>query len=364
MKRREFLTNILPVAAGGALLAGCRGAPDGPAVITQPRVNWQMVSSFPRGLDILYGAAELFTQRVSALTGGKFTIRLYPAGEIVPANQVLDAVQRGTVQCGQSASYYYTGKHEAFAFDTGLPFGLSTRQQFAWLQRAGGIELMNEIFSDFNIMSVPVGSTGAQMGGWFRREIKSIADLGGLKMRIPGLGGEVMSRLNVTVQMLSGSEVYMALERGVIDAVEWVGPYDDEKLGFHKITKNYYYPGWWEPGATLAHYFNKDAWAKLPVAYQDAVKAACAEASEWMTTAYDVGNAAALERLLAQGIQLKRFPDDMMIEARKITQSIMEEKAAANASYRKVFEHWSAFRAQSNRWFGTTELAQQAFAWS
>ncbi|HMO52483.1 MAG TPA: TRAP transporter substrate-binding protein [Kiritimatiellia bacterium] len=363
MKRRTFITRALPLAAGAAALPGCAPSQtEGPAVITQPRIQWRMASSFPRSLDILYGAAEYFAARVSALTGGKLTIRLYPAGEIVPGHQVLDAVQQGTVQCGQTASYYYTGKHEALAFDTCVPFGLTTRQQFAWMYQGGGLELIREILADFNIISFPAGSTGAQMGGWFRRDIRSAGDLNGLKMRIPGLGGEVMSRMNVTVQLLSGAEVYLALERGAIDAVEWVGPHDDEKLGFHNIIKNYYYPGWWEPGAMLSHYVHKPSWERLPVDYQEAVAAACAETSAWMTAAYDAKNPEALARLLTQGVILKRFPDDVMTQAEKISEQLLREKADAQPAYRKVYEAWNAFREQSRRWFATAEFAQMDFA--
>jgi TRAP-type mannitol/chloroaromatic compound transport system substrate-binding protein len=361
MKRREFISKALPAVAGGTLLAGCRARESGPAVITQPRIMWRMASSFPRSLDILYGAAEFFARRVEELTEGRFTIRVYPSGEIVPGNQVMDAVQQGTVQCGQTASYYYTGKNDALAFDTCVPFGLTTRQQFAWMYQAGGLDLIRNVLSDFNILSFPAGSTGAQMGGWFRRDINSTADLNGLKMRIPGLGGEVMSKMNVTVQLLSGSEVFMALERGAIDAVEWVGPYDDEKLGFHKIIKKYYFPGWWEPGAMLSHYVNKPSWEKLPVTYQKAVEAACAEVNFWMTTRYDVSNPEALERLIAEGVTLHRFPNDMLDEAQKISTQLMEEKAAANQAYNTVYTHWKKFREQSNRWFATNELAYQEY---
>lgn len=361
MKRREFLTNALPLAAGTAVLAGCGATESTPAAVnSQPRVTWRMASSFPRSLDILYGAVEFFARRVDELTDGRFTIRAYPAGEIVPGNQVMDAVQQGTVQCGQTASYYYTGKHEALAFDTCVPFGLTARQQFAWMQ-AGGLELIREILADFNIISFPAGSTGAQMGGWFRRDITSVNDLNGLKMRIPGLGGEVMSRMNVTVQLLSGADVYMALERGAIDAVEWVGPYDDEKLGFHKIIKNYYYPGWWEPGAMLSHYVNQPAWEKLPPAYQHAIAAASAETCLWMTAKYDTLNPEALDRLLAEGVQLHKFPNDLMAAAEKIATQLMEEKAANNPAYAKVYTHWKNFRASANRWFATSELAYQNY---
>ncbi|HMP89597.1 MAG TPA: TRAP transporter substrate-binding protein [Kiritimatiellia bacterium] len=364
MKRRDFIARALPAAAGGAVLAGCGSSEPAPGVITQPRIAWRMASSFPRSLDILYGAAELFAKRVGELTDGRFSIRVYPAGDIVPGHQVLDAVQQGVVQCGQTASYYYTGKHEALAFDTCVPFGLTARQQFAWMYQAGGLDLIREVLSDFNILSFPAGSTGAQMGGWFRRDINSIADLNGLKMRIPGLGGEVMSRMRVTVQLLSGAEVYMALERGAIDAVEWVGPYDDEKLGFQKIIRNYYYPGWWEPGAMLSHYVNKPAWERLPDTYRHAVEAACAEINGWMTSRYDYANPEALARLVRDGVRLRRFPRDMMEDAERISWQIMEEKAAANASYNKVFSHWKKFREQSNQWFATAELSQMEYVLS
>ncbi len=362
MKRRDFLTRGLPAMTVVAAVAGCAKRETGATAEARPRITWRMASSYPRGLDVLYGSAENFARRVGELTGGAFTIRVYPAGELVPANQVLDAVQQGTVQCGQTASYYYTGKNEALVFDTGLPFGLNTRQQMAWLGPAGGLALINEVLADFNIIAFTSGTTGSQMGGWFRREINSVADLNGLKMRIPGIGGEVMSRMKVTVQMLSGSEVYMALERGVIDAVEWVGPYDDEKLGFHNIVKNYYYPGWWEPGATTSNYVNRDAWARLPADYQAAVACACREACINMLNEYDMKNAEALVRLKAHGVVLRRFPEELLVEAEKITNEILAGKAAANPSFRKILDHWQAFRDTSSRWFATTEFSQQQYS--
>ena len=363
MKRRDFLQKAIPGVFAGGLVAGCtKASTGGPAVITRPRVSWRMVSSFPRSLDTLFGAAEYFCQRVAALTDGHFTIRPYPAGELVPGLQVLDAVQQGTVACGQTAGYYYTGKNPALAFETTVPFGLSARQQAAWLTQAGGLDLMNEVLADFNIRTFYAGGTGAQMGGWFRREVPDLSSVKGLKMRIPGLGGEIMSRMGATVQLLSGSDIYMALERGAIDATEWVGPYDDEKLGFYKVAKNYYYPGWWEPGAAIAHYANRGEWDKLPKEYQAAFEAAGIEAGVWMMTHYDRHNPAALTRLLGHGVQLRRFTDDVMAEAQKVAFELMEERADKDALYRKVFEHWKSFRTESFRWFNTAELAYQSFA--
>ncbi len=363
MKRRDFLQKAIPTVLAGGLAAGCaRPAASGPGILTRARVSWRLVSSFPRSLDTLFGAAEHFCQRVSDMTDGHFQIRPYPAGELVPGLQVLDAVQQGTVACGQTAGYYYTGKNPALAFETTMPFGLSARQQTSWLTQAGGLDLINEVLADFNIRSFYGGSTGAQMGGWFRNELPDLAALKGLKIRIPGLGGEIMSQLGATVQLLAASDIYMALERGAIDATEWVGPHDDEKLGFYKVAKHYYYPGWWEPGAAINYYVNRGEWDTLTKEYQAVFAAAAGEAGIDMLARYDRQNPAALPRLLGHGVQLRRFSDDVMGEARKVAFAIMEERAAKDALYRKVFEHWKAFRTESFRWFNTAELAYQSFA--
>lgn len=356
----------MAVTAGG-LVAGCSnesatGSTGAPAVITQPRLRWRLISSFPRSLDTIFGAAEVFAQRVHALTEGRFEIRVYPAGEIVPYDQVLESVQKGTVQIGHAASYYFKGKNPALPFDCSVPFGLTARQQSAWMSHAGGLELMRELFSDFNVVNFPGGNTGTQMGGWFRKEINSMADLRGLKMRIPGLGGEVMDRLGIGVELLAGGEVYPALERGAIDAAEWVGPYDDEKLGFHKVARFYYYPGWWEPGPALTFYVNQDEWAKLPQNYQEVITTASAAADAAMRASYDAKNPPAFARLLADGVQVRPFPVEMMEAAEKHAFDIMEEQAAASQSYNKVFTAFKDFREQSNRWFSTAENAFASYA--
>lgn len=360
-RRRDFLKKAATVAAGGAgiaALAGCVQEPgSAPAVHTRKNIVWRLTSSFTRSLDTLFGATEFFAKRVEALSSGRFRIRAYPAGELVPALHVLDAVQQGTVQMGQSASYYYVGKNPALAFDCCVPFGLSARQQMAWLYEGGGLELTREVFADFNILNFPGGNTGVQMGGWFQRELHSLQDLQGLKMRIPGIGGRVMSRLGTTVQVLPGGEIYPALERGAIDATEWVGPYDDEKLGFYKIAKYYYYPGWWEPGPNLSFYINRGEWDKLPVEYQAIVESACREAASMMQARYDANNPAALKRLLAKGVQLRPFPKDVMQAAEKESMALLQEEAAKDAKYRKLFDQWSRVRKESFEWFRTAELA-------
>ncbi len=364
MKRRAFLKKTLPAALAGGVLAGCRNESAAPAVITHPRIDWRLASSYPRSLDTLFGSAEYFCKRLAELTDNRFLIRPYPAGELVPGLQVLDAVQQGTAQAGQTAGYYYTGKHPALAFETTMPFGLTMRQQMAWLTRAGGLDLIAGVLSDFNIIPFHGGGTGAQMGGWFRKELADMNGLRGLKMRIPGTGGEIMSRMGVTVQVLAGSDIYMALERGAIDATEWVGPYDDERLGFHKIARHYYYPGWWEPGAAISIYVNRPAWEQLPAGYQAAFRAALAESNHFMLTAYDERNPAALARLLAQGVQLRRFPDEVLVAAEKIAIETMEDRAAKDAAYRRIHEHWRRFRTDSFRWFNTAEQSYQSFAFA
>ena len=359
MKRRDFLKKA---GLGGAAAAGLACTPSanqssGPAVAKGQKIRWRLASSFPRALDTIFGCAEVFADRLKAMTDGQFDIRVHPAGELVPGLEVMDAVQQGTAQVGHTCSYYYTGKNPALAFDTCVPFGLNARQQTAWLLEAGGLKLIHELFSDFGIITFPGGNTGTQMGGWFKKELMSAADLNGLKMRIPGMGGKVMSRLGANVQVIAGGEIYPALERGAIDATEWVGPYDDEKLGFYKVAKNYYYPGWWEPGPSLSFYVNKKAWEGLPASYQAAFQQAAMASGMTMQNRYDAQNPPALKRLLNQGVQLRPFPADLMTAAKAESLAMLEEEAAKEKGYRKVYDHWKKYRTETFDWFGKAELA-------
>ncbi|MDA0684297.1 MAG: TRAP transporter substrate-binding protein [Bacteroidetes bacterium] len=368
MKRRQFVRNASMAAAGGALVAGCASDETeggAAAVQTNPRVSWRLTSSFPRSLDTIFGAAEVLANRVSELTSGRFTIRVFPAGELVPGNQVLETVQKGTVQVGHSASYYFTGLNPALAFDCTVPFGLNARQFNAWMYYGDGLELTRGLFADFNIINLPGGNTGVQMGGWFRERVDTLSDFGGLKMRIPGFGGQVMAELGVNVQVLSGGEIYPALERGVIDAAEWAGPYDDEKLGFHQIAKNYYYPGWWEPGPGLSFYINKDAWEKLPADYKAALEAAAAEANVDMLAGYDAKNPVALARLLdTEDVTMRPFSKEVMDKAREITREILSSEAASDPTYRRILENYQAFQQASNRWLRASEHTYADFTLS
>ncbi len=367
--RRIFLTGGLAGAAAGVVGASAAGvlrSEHGRGAGTasgRPRVEWRLASSFPRTLDTIYGAAEVLAERVLQMSENAFRIRVHQAGELVPAMQVMDAVQKGSAEVGQTGGYYYTGKAPALAFDTCIPFGLTSRQQSAWLMEAGGLELMRSVYADFGIVNFPSGNTGVQMGGWFRNPVPSLAELKGLRMRIPGLGGKVMDRLGVSVQVLGGGDIYPALERGAIDATEWVGPYDDEKLGFYRVAKNYYYPGWWEPGPSLSFLVAKSAWDKLPSDYQAMFATAAEEAAATMQRRYDAKNPAALRRLLDHGVALRPFTDDIMQAAREATDGLLADEAAADPTYRNILEHWRKFRAESFRWFGTAELAYATFAW-
>lgn len=363
IERRTFLKTLGATAAGTALTAcGPSGDAGSAAGASSPRVNWRLASSFPRSLDIIFGSAEHLAERVSQLTGGRFSIRVHPAGELVPGLQVMDAVQQGTVQVGHTASYYYTGKHPALAFDSAVPFGLSARQQNAWLQMGGGLEALRPIFAQFGIMQFPCGNTGTQFGGWFRKPINSVADLSGLRMRMPGLGGEVLSRLGASVQVLAGGEIYPALERGAIDATEWVGPHDDERLGFQRIAKNYYYPGWHEPGVTLSLMVSLAAWNELPEQYQHALECAAAEENSRMLERYDHANPIALAKLIAEGVQARPFPADVMQAAWKESNALLDEYSAKNAEFGAIHTAWKAYRTQSWRYFSGAEQAYATFA--
>ena len=272
MKRRQFVQ-----AAGLGLAAAAIAKP----AIAQsaPEITWRLTSSFPKSLDTIYGAAETFSKAVAEATDGKFQIQVFAGGEIVPGLQAADAVTNGTVEMCHTAPYYYVGKDPTFAFATSVPFGLNSRQQNAWFYHGGGMDLMNEFFKGFNIHSMPGGNTGTQMGGWFRKEIKTPADFNGLKMRIGGLAGKVIAKLGAVPQQIAGGDIYPALEKGTIDAAEWVGPYDDEKLGFNKVAPFYYYPGWWEGGASLHFFTNTAKWAELPKSYQAILTSAAAMGS-------------------------------------------------------------------------------------
>lgn len=358
--RRSFLkTAGAGVVAGVGLAAGM--GVSAPTVQAQPTIRWRLASSFPKSLDALIGPAEAFAKMVGAMTGGKFVITVHPAGELVPAFGVLDAVQNATVECCQTASYYFFGKDETFALGTAIPFGLNSRQMSAWSFEGNGLTLMREFYRPYNIINFPMGNTGAQMGGWYRKEIKSLADMKGLKMRIPGLAGKVLERLGVLTVSMPGGEVYTALEKGTIDATEFVGPYDDQKLGFFKVAPNYYYPGWWEGGAQTDLYVNIKAYEALPSEYKAIIEAASIRSHVLMQAIYDTRNPIALRQLVAAGTKLHRFPKDVLDAAFKESMAIYEELSAKNPRWKKVYDDYIKFRADQNLWFRFAEASFDDF---
>jgi TRAP-type mannitol/chloroaromatic compound transport system substrate-binding protein len=353
MERRKFLkTAGTGLAAAGAAAMPTLSRAQQAAL---PEVKWRMASSFPRSLDTIFGAAEVMAKRVAAATGGKFQIQVFAGGEIVPALGVVDAVQNGTVQAAHTAPYYFWGKDPAFALDCAIPFSLNARQTNAWQLFGGGLELFREFYKSYNIYQVPCGNTGAQMGGWFRKEIKSVKDLKGIKMRIGGMAGKIMEKLGVVPQLIAGGDIYPALEKGTIDAAEWVGPYDDEKLGFNKIAKYYYYPGWWEGGPQLDGFFNIGEWNKLPKEYQNILEAACWEANTWMVAKYDAVNPAALKRLVGSGTQLRRFSNDLMVAAYKASLEVYKELEEKSPAFKKIYASMVKFREDELVWFQVAE---------
>lgn len=352
MKRRTFLSQ----AAGAAAVAIAT-----PAIAQSGQVRWRMTTSWPKSLDTIQGSAELMAQRIAQLTEGKFQVSLFAAGEIVPGTQVFDAVANGTVECGHTLTAFYVGKNPVYAFDSGIAFGANSRQQAAWLYYGGGLEMLREIFRKQGLLNFPCGNTGVQMGGWFRKEIKSVEDLKGLRMRIGGLGGTVLSRLGAVPTQIPAGDIYPSLERGTIDAAEWIGPYDDEKLGFGKVAKYYYTPGWWEGSAMISTLVNATAWEALPAQFKIAFETAANEQNLLMQAKYDARNPDALKRLIAGGTELRSFPQPVLEACHKAAVETFDDIAGKNDDFKKVYEHWKAFMNQSNSWFRVAEYRLDAF---
>jgi TRAP-type mannitol/chloroaromatic compound transport system substrate-binding protein len=354
MKRREFLKT-----AGVGLAASAVAAPA--IAQSSPEIKWRLTSSFPKSLDTLWGASETFAKYVAEATDNKFQISTFAAGEIVPALQAMDAVSNNTVECCHTAAYYYVGKDPTFPLFCAVPFGLNTRQQNAWFYDGGAQKLMDDFTKKFNIVSLLGGNTGAQMGGWFRKEVKEVADLNGVKMRIAGLAGQVMAKLGVVPQQIAGGDIYPALEKGTVDAAEWVGPYDDEKLGFQKVAPYYYYPGWWEGGTTQHFMFNTAKFEELPKSYKAIVTAAAGAANIEETARYDARNPQAIKRLVAAGAQLRPFSQPILEACLKAANEIYGEISARNADFKKVYDNMLAFRNDEYLWWQVAEYTYDTF---
>ncbi len=359
MDRRTFLTKA---SVGGAAAAGATVLAAPAVAQSMPTVTWRVTSSFPKSLDTIYGAAETMAKYVNEQTDGNFSIQVFPAGELVPGLEAAFAVADGSVEACHTASYYYWGKDPTYALGTTVPFGLNYRQMNAWLYYGGGIDMLNnEFFHGQGLHYLPCGNTGAQMGGWYRKEINSLADLQGLKMRIGGFAGKIIEKLGVVPQQIAGGDIYPSLEKGTIDAAEWVGPYDDEKLGFHKVAPYYYYPGWWEGGPTLSTCVNLAKWEELPAAYKAVLATACEAANSNMMANYDYKNPVALRSLVANGAQLRPFPQDVMSAAFDASNDIYEEIMATNAPFKAIWESQVAFRGEAYLWAQIAEYNYDVF---
>ncbi len=321
-----------------------------------------MATSWTQSLDVLLDTARLIAKRVAEITEGQFTIDVSGERDDILSLEVFDAVQQGTVECGHTVSFYSIEKEESLVFASGLPFGLTAQQQNAWLYYGGGWEAVQRVFDAFGIKNFPAGGTGTQMGGWFKQEINTLADLQHIKMRIPGLGGRVMEQLGVETALLSGGDVVEALKTGLIDAAEWIGPHDDEILGLNQVADFYYYPGWWEPGTTSELLVNRAAWDELPLMYQEILRTATYEANSVMLSQYEVLNQAALARLVAGGTQLRAYSEEILVAARNVAFELYEEIASKNILFREIFENWKKFRRDIYQWNRFNELTFTRFA--
>lgn len=354
LKRRAFLTGAVAATATGGVAA--------PAIAqAMPEVRWRLTSSFPKSLDTIYGTAQTLAKYMAEATDNKFQIQTFSAGEIVGGLQALDAVQNGSVECAHTPIYFYIGKEPALAFGTGIPFGLNARHQHAWWHFGGGDKIINDVLARFNTVGLVAGQSGTQMGGFFRKELQTPADLNGLKFRIGGLGGQVLAKLGVVPQQIPAGDVYPALERGTIDAAEFVGPYDDEKLGFGKVAKYYYAPGWWEGGAMLHLVINQAKYNELPKHYQAILFNACEAANNWMVAKYDAVNPPALRRMVGSGIELRSFSPAIMDASLKAANELYGELSAKSPDFKKAMDSMSAFRGDVLPWWQLNEHAYDSF---
>ena len=353
MKRRDFLKK-----AGLGAAAVAATTVNAPAVLAQKKYRWKMVTTWPPKLPVLQEGCERLAKRVNEMSGGRLTIQVFAGGELVPPLESFQAVSDGTVEVGSGASYYWAGKEPATQWFAAVPFGMNAQGMGAWFHGGDGLKLWEETYAPFNLIPRPGGSTGVQMGGWFNKKINTIADYKGLKMRIPGLGGKVVAKAGGTVVLLPGGEIFTSLERGVIDATEWVGPLHDLRMGFYQAAKYYYYPGWHEPGTYLEYFFNKKAYESLPKDLQHILNAACMENEQWTLTQFDAQNGAALQTLINKHkVEVIKFPDEVLAALRKMAVEVVQEEAAKTPMAKKVAESFANFQKVVGTWGSVSELA-------
>jgi TRAP-type mannitol/chloroaromatic compound transport system substrate-binding protein len=350
------------MACAAFLLAACgpqgdTGAGGAGGKASQERFQWSMVTTWPPNFPIFQEGVEHFAEDLRVMSDGRLDVQVYAGGQLVPALGVFDAVSQGTVQMGHGAAYYWAGKIPAAQFMSSVPFGMTRKGMSAWLADGGGLELWRELYAPYNLIPFPVGNTGVQMGGWFNKKIESVDDLQGLKMRIPGLGGKVLAKAGGTPVLLAGGEIYTALERGTIDATEWVGPFHDERLGLYRAAQYYYYPGWHEPGTELELIVNKQAFEALPADLQRMVEAAAAASSLRMQTQFEALNLHALTKLRERGVEILEFPDDVLAKLRSLAEQTLEEEAAKDPELKRVFDSYQGFRRAAEDWDRISEGA-------
>jgi len=363
-QRRDFLKKsamaTLAAAAGGSsLLTGCakkESSGDAPGVQLGKKYEWKMVTTWPPTLPIMQDGAKLLAQWVEEISAGRMKIQVYGGGELVPSLEAFDAVSQGVAEIGHGSAYYWAGKSQAAQFFAAVPFGMNAQQMNAWIYSGGGQALWDEIYAPFNLISMPAGNTGFQMGGWFNREINSIKDFQGLKMRIPGLGGKVLAKAGGAAVLSAGGEIYTNLERGVIDATEWIGPYHDYKMGFYKVAKYYYYPGWHEPGTMLELFINKGAFERLPKDLQAIIRTAAYRVNLWMLSEFESKNHEYLQKLVSEHqVKLRQFPEEVLQTLKKYSQEVISEIVAADAKSKKVYDSFSQFKKTMNGWAALSE---------
>ena len=353
MKRRDFLKK-----AGLGAAAVAATTVNAPAVLAQKKYRWKMVTTWPPKLPVLQEGCERLAKRVNEMSDGRLTIQVFAGGELVPPLESFQAVSDGTVEVGSGASYYWAGKEPATQWFAAVPFGMNAQGMGAWFHGGDGLKLWEETYAPFNLIPRPGGSTGVQMGGWFNKKINTIADYKGLKMRIPGLGGKVVAKAGGTVVLLPGGEIFTSLERGVIDATEWVGPLHDLRMGFYQAAKYYYYPGWHEPGTYLEYFFNKKAYESLPKDLQHILNAACMENEQWTLTQFDAQNGAALQTLINKHkVEVIQFPDEVLAALRKMAVEVVQEEAAKSPMAKKVAASFANFQKVVGTWGSVSERA-------
>ena len=362
MKRKDFLKKVAIGTVGlAAVTTSCRNdeavsSTGAPAIHTGKKYRWNMLTTWPPNYPIIGEGCEKFAQWIKEMSGGRLTIKVYGGGELVPALEAFDAVTSGTAEMAHGSAYYWAGKAPAAQFFGSIPFGMNAQQMNSWLLSGGGMDLWRELYAKFNLIPFPAGNTGVQMGGWFNKEINSIEDLQGLKMRIPGFGGKVLGKAGGTPVLSAGSEIYTNLERGVIDATEWIGPFHDYKMGFQDIAKYYYTPGWHESGTVLECFINKLKYEALPKDLQVIVESAALRLNMWMLSEIEAQNGLFLDKLMAEEkVDIRQFPDEVLATLKKYTAEILAEITATDPFAKKVYDSLNAFKGRATKWAEVTE---------